>query len=311
MDGLDELSRPPGHRVVVSGGTGFLGRRLAAALRDQGRTVVVLTRRAAVGDPLEGITYARVDLERSEDMGAPRPELAGVETFFHLASDVAWTTELSAVGLRSLRTQVEHPLLLLEAMGPSLQQVVFASSMMVYPLVAASPLREERDERPENFYGAHKLVFERAGALWARRTGRRFVSARIGQAYGAGMRVNRFLPDAVAKARRGEPIVVFGDGSPTADWLHVADVVAALLRCETARGGAFNVGSGAGTSNLEMARAVVRALGSRSVVELAPERSVAPRHQILDIGRARERLGWEPSVGLEEGLRRMAVAGDG
>ena len=293
-------------KALISGGTGFLGRNLAVRLRAMGREVVVLTRRE-ISDPVPGVGYVRLDLSRRDDVEKEHPELEGTRAFFHLASDVDWATELSPAGLASLRRQVEHPILLLEKLGRSLERVVFSSSMMVYPLVSPRPLREDRDEQPPNFYGAHKLVLEQAGGLWSRRTGRPFVSARIGQVYGPGMRVNRFLLDAVATARRGEPITVFGDGSPQADWLHADDVVDALLACERTGTGVVNVGSGSGTSNRALAEAVVAALGSASRVELLPERPVAPRNQVLDVTRARTWLGWSPRIPLFEGIRTMGT----
>lgn len=298
-------------KAVISGGTGFLGRHLAARLLSEGRDVVILTRRAVIPDALDGAKYVQLDFGCREDVAAARPEYEDVRTFFHLASDVDWSTEFSPAGLRAMQAQVEHPLLLLDALGPSLKRVVYASSMMVYPMVGEQPFVEGRDERPPNFYGAHKLVFEKAGLLWARAVGRTFTSARIGQVYGVGMRVNRFLLAAIETAVRGEAISVFGDGSPRIDWLHSGDVVAALVRCEEAgAGGCFNVGSGVGTSNLELARTVARAVGSASRVELRPDLAVSPRRQVLDIAKTRHVLDWIPRVELESEIAGMIGACD-
>lgn len=295
-------------KALISGGTGFIGNALAARLTREGHEVVSTCRRPP-SDPLPNVRYVHVDFANRNDVERSTAELAGIDAFFHVASGINWKTEFSPEGMQLAREEIVHPLRFLEALGPSLRRVVFASSLMVYPLVSASLLVEGVDEAPSNFYGVHKLVFEDAARVWAQNRGCSFVAARIGQTYGKNMRVNRILPDTIEKARHNAPIEIFGNGSTCLDWVHVDDVVDGLMRCASFDGqDAFNIGTGEGVTSEQLVRSVVKALGSTSVVSFAPERRVVPQHQIMSPVRAKSSIGYERRLPFERGLAQMLSA---
>lgn len=298
---------PSYRKAVISGGTGFIGRRLAVELLARGVEVVVLSRRARQDEPLSGVRYVQCAFDRPEVVALARSEYRGTDVFFHLASDMDWSVEFSERGLSSFRAQVLGPLSFLGVFGGDLAKLVLASSIMVYPLVASRKFQEGRDEAPANFYGAHKLVLETAFSRFADATGACSLSLRIAQVYGPRMRVNRFLLEIIDRARRSLPITVYGDGSPTVDWVYVDDVVAGLLQAaEHHRSDVLNLGSGIGLSNLELAQLAVSALGSRSQIELDNTRQFTPRRQVLDLQRIRSTLGYEPEHSIESGLEKMS-----
>ncbi len=143
-------------------------------------------------------------------------------------------------------------------------------------------------------------------ALWADLRGRSWAAARIAQVFGPRMRVNRFLPDTLEKAERNEEILIYGNGTSTVDWVHVDDVVAGLLlAAEHEDSGVFNIASGLGISNLELARRIVQITGSRSPIQLQPHRMETPRRQRISIERAVRKLGYHPRRTRDAGLAEM------
>ncbi|EHP68863.1 MAG: NAD-dependent epimerase/dehydratase family protein [Metallosphaera yellowstonensis] len=117
-----------------------------------------------------------------------------------------------------------------------------------------------------------------------------------------GRVVSRF----VVQALRGEDLTVFGDGSQTRAFLYVDDWVDATLRMlrENVKGEVFNIGSDREVKILDLARTIISLTGSRSGIKFLPPRVDDPPRRAADITKARRRLGWEPRVSLEEGLRK-------
>ena len=101
----------------------------------------------------------------------------------------------------------------------------------------------------------------------------------------------------------GEETAIFGDGEQTRDFVHVDDIVSALLAAP-GRGGVFNVGSGAATSVAELHERCRAVTGDDRPPRVEPAREGDIRHSMLDVSLAERELGWRPQVGLDEGLRR-------
>jgi len=132
---------------------------------------------------------------------------------------------------------------------------------------------------------------------------------RIFNTYGPRSRIEdgRVIPNFVTQALRGEPITVYGDGLQTRSFCYVSDLVDGILRAlfnPSARGRVINLGRPQENTVLEIARTIRALTGSASeIVHLPPRREEIARRR-PDIGLARELLGWEPRVSLEEGLRQ-------
>jgi dTDP-glucose 4,6-dehydratase len=115
----------------------------------------------------------------------------------------------------------------------------------------------------------------------------------------------RVVPNFTAQAFRNEPITVFGDGSQTRSFCFVSDLVEGIVRLlRSDYSGPVNCGNPQETSILEFAKTIIRLTGSRSEIVYRPLPEDDPKVRKPDITRARKLLGWEPKVGLEEGLRR-------
>jgi UDP-glucose 4-epimerase len=182
-------------------------------------------------------------------------------------------------------------------------RLIYISSAAVYGEPQHLPINESHPTRPLSPYGLSKLVGERVAQMLAPGT----AVLRLFNVYGPGQTgtyagvVSKF----VERAKRGLPPVIYGDGTQTRDFIHVADV-ARLVEVVLDRGaaGVFNVGTGRAVSIRELATIVMRLAGLSGEPLYAPPRPGDIKHSAAEVSKAKA-LGWEPSVPLEEGLRRL------
>lgn len=271
----------------------------------QGIEVTVLTRQKNVQTPVSGVKYVQFDFSERDDVLSKGDLLDDFDVFFHLASGVGeGDFSFAPNDYNTFSKEVTNPLLLMDNIGGGLEKIIFSSSVMVYPFFSTKPLKES-EEDPESLYGVNKLVLEKSVNYWSKENNIDFISLRISQAYGAGMRVNRFLPYLIEQASADDEIEIFGDGSTTVDWVFIDDVKQALLlSVEYEGGGVFNVASGVGTTYLQLAEEVIDVCDSGSEISFL-DKGVRPHKQVLDISKAKSELGFTPEYGLNKGLRCM------
>ncbi len=317
-------------RALVSGGAGFIGSTLVDALVDRGDEVVVVddlstgrgTNLTAAMASNAKLIPADVRDSRSMQsiLGVHRPQ-----TVFHLAAQVDVRISVSDPG-RDVRVNVEGTVNMLDAARRAgAESFVFASSCAVYgdpgngrhhPPGAAPidhqhllPIDEDATVRPDAPYGQGKLGAEGYVALYRNLHRLRTVSLRFANVYGP--RQNPLGESGVVAIFCGRLVsggrpTVYGDGGQTRDYLYVDDAVSALLAAaDSDAGGEFNIGTGVETSVLEVAEKV-RRIGGRE--EFEPEFAPCPpgeiRRMALSSALAREELGWESSMSLDQGLER-------
>ena len=291
-------------RAIVTGGAGFIGSNLVDALVARGDEVVV------VDDLTTGKRENLNGSARLVELDIRSPELAEVfaeaepDLCFHLAAQADVPTSVRRPDFDA-EVNVVGTVRVLLAAGEG-TPVVFSSTGGAIYGECERPAREDDTRRPLSPYGVAKLAGEEYLAGWNRLHGTRHTALRFGNVYGArqeatleGGVVSIFL-DAMAEGRETK---IYGDGSQTRDFVHVGDVVAAVLAASGA-GGVFNVGSGAETSVAEL-HAQCRAVSGddRPPVFEAPREGDVLR-SVLDVSRAEAELGWRPELSLEEGLRR-------
>ena len=291
-------------RALVTGGAGFIGSHLVDALIARGDEVTVLDdlstgRRAFVNEAANFVEHdIRDPLETYADL------------VFHLAAqaDVGTSVERPAF---DASVNVVGTVNVLEAARASGAAVVFASTGGAIYGDVDGPAGEDAALRPVSPYGTAKLAAEAYIEAWRRIHGLRSASLRFANVYGP--RQSASLEGGVIaifleRMAAGEGTMVYGDGEQTRDFVHVADVVRALLTTAGRDGGTFNVGTGIETSVNrlhELCRAIVG--------DAAPPRHEAPRHgdarrSVLDVSLAARELGWRPEVELEDGLRTTWAA---
>jgi len=190
------------------------------------------------------------------------------------------------------------------------KRVVLASSGAVYGDLPDQPLQEDLTPNPRSPYAVSKLSAEyyvrTIGSLWGIET----VSLRIFNAYGPGQHLPPSHPPVVPhylrQALRGGTLVAHGDGSQTRDYIYVDDVIAAMVAAATAPridGLVINVGSGQECSVRDLVKSVLSVTGSRANVVYNAQSSGGVSRMRADLARAREKLRFQPSIALEEGLR--------
>ncbi|MFG2086893.1 NAD-dependent epimerase/dehydratase family protein [Spirillospora sp. NPDC048824] len=287
-----------GARVLVTGGAGFIGGRLVTALLDAGAEVVVADRqphpdpavRSVVGDLCDP-QVRRAAVSR------------GLDGMVHLA---AVTSVLQSVedpaGVYRLNVEATADLLEL-CREREVPRVVFASTNAVTGDVGGTPISERMPLRPLTPYGATKAAAEMLLSAYTGVYGMQTCAVRFANVYGPGMRhKDSFVPRLMRAAASGGGVQVYGDGAQLRDYVHVDDVVqAVLLAWRTGRTGPLVVGSGSSTSVndlIDTARAVT---GAPIPVEYTPAKAGEMPAVVLDISEARA-LGYEPHHDLRSGM---------
>ncbi len=298
-------------RVLVTGGAGFIGSHLVRRLLREGYEVVVLDnfctgRLENLEGVLESVEVVEGDLR---DAGAVEGALKGVDAVAHLAAlvDVAESVEKPHL---YLDVNVYGTLNLLRA-ARRVEVLVFASSAAVYGDPVRLPIDEEHPISPISPYGATKAAGEALVSAYARLHGFRPVILRLFNVYGpkqsrayAGV-VTEFM----RRIARGEPPVIYGDGTQTRDFVYVDDAVEYFVRALRDDGirGVYNVGSGRPVSVLSLAETAARVMGRPDLRPVfAPPRPGDIKHSVARVDRAVRDFRYEPRVTLEEGLRRTA-----
>jgi UDP-glucose 4-epimerase len=292
--------------VLVTGGTGFIGRRLVASLLDQGVKVRVMTRRPHAVPARAAVVPYPPDGRFTEE------HLTDVDVVCHLASFVPPSMEDAQFAEDCFRINALHTLSLLTAASGRVTSFVHLSSGNIYA-PASSPRSEGDLLYPDN-RATHYLLSKIAGEVYASSFGKRGVFRvailRPSSVYGPSMAPGGMLPRFLARARAGERIELADGGMFGADFVYVDDVVHAIVATIDRKAeGLFNVGSGTRTTARDAAVAVLRAFGAPEEnisVTGDPAAGTASGFAALDIDRARAALGYAP-VSLDEGLRRWLL----
>lgn len=291
--------------VLVTGASGFLGRALCGSLAASGVAVRGTCRPGGNPVTAPGVEARPLDLRADPDWDAL---LDGVRVVYHLA----WTSTPSSSATDpagDLVDNVAPTLRLLQAASrrPDLRLVFASSGGTVYGVARSQPVAEDHPTVPISAYGAAKLAVERYLGVYRTLHGLDAIALRIGNLYGSRQDPGKGLGAVTHFARAalaGRPIVMYGSGEVVRDYVHVDDVVRALLAAGAARGlgGEINIGCGTGRSLNDVVACLESILGRRLAVERRESRSFDVPVSVLDNARARALLGWTPRVGFSEGV---------
>ena len=296
-------------KVLVTGGAGFIGSNIARLVAaETGADVVVLDDLSSgYRDNLEGlpVTFLEGDVR---DPAMVRRAIDGCDTVFHLAASVGNTRSIDDP-VRDSEINVLGTLRVLEAAREAgTGKIVYSSSAGIFGELKTLPIREDHAIDPDTPYGASKLGGEKLCLAYAKLYAIEAVCLRYFNVYGINQRYDAYgnvIPIFAHRVLHGEPITIFGDGEQTRDFVNVRDVARANLAAAQTAGlsGAFNVASATRITINELARMVTGASGVPAVVQYGPPRKGDVRHSLADISAARAAFGYQPSVGLDEGLR--------
>jgi len=298
-------------KVLLFGGTGFLGKNLTEQLLAAGHEVGLYVRETALATPfiasVRGDVQLRVgDFQYEQDFDRL---VHGYDAVYHLIAasvpgKVQPEQDIDAVVKPTLRLQAAC---VREQVG---RVIFFSSGGTVYGIPQVVPIPEDASGDPISTYGIHKLTIEYYLYFYQYMYHLPSIVLRIANPYGRYQRpfTNQgLIPNVLARCLTGQPVEVWGDGEAVRDYIYVDDVIRAALLALTYRGAerVFNIGSGEGHSINEVLHTVDRLLPGRLQVQRRPGRPVDVPTNVLDITRARQALHWQPDTALEQGIQQM------
>ncbi len=305
-----------GWRILLTGGAGFIGTHLAERLAEQNELVLLdtLRRDALSGTPLAGHPHLRLVQGDVLDAAAVREAMAGCHAVIHLAS-IAGVDTVMQIPVQTMRVSLLGTANVLEAAlaEPDMRRVIDFSTSEVFgshaynvsegDVTSLGAVGEARWT-----YSVAKLATEHLAMCYHREHGLPCVAVRPFNIYGPRQVGEGAVHHFILRALRGEPLQIHNDGSQIRAWCYVDDIVRGVLLClerAEAPGHTFNIGNPRSTVTIyNLARDIVRLASSGSPVEFVPWNFADVELRIPDIGKARQRLGYEPRVDLEEGLLR-------
>ena len=291
--------------AIVTGGAGFIGSHVVDALLANDWRVVVVDDLSA-GDAARVASQAKLEVVDITDRGALDAVVDPVQpaAIFHLAAQASVTRSV-ADPERDCEINVRGTLNVLDAATRHRAPVVFTSTGgALYGDRAPLPTPEDVPPAPISPYGASKWAAEAYVTTWREATGIPHTVCRLANVYGPRQNPHGEAGVVAVFSHclwRGASPTLYGFGKPTRDYVHVHDVARALLSA-VGQAGVFNVSTGVETTVSSLFE-LLRAAADLTVEgDLAPLRAGELERSCIDPGRARQQLGWEARVGVEEGL---------
>jgi len=299
-------------RILVTGGAGFIGSHLCTALLEQGHEVLCVdnyyTGRRVNIEPL--LANRRFEAMRHD---VTFPLYVEVDEIYNLACPAS-PVHYQSDPVQTLKTSVHGAINMLGLAKRTKAKILQASTSEVYGDPQVHPQNEDywghvNPLGPRACYDEGKRAAETLFSDYHRQHALRVKIARIFNTYGPRMLPNdgRVVSTFIVQALAGEPITVFGDGRQTRSFCYVDDLVDGLIRLMESPDdviGPINLGNPAEFTIAELAEQVTALTGSKSAIVNRPLPIDDPRQRQPNIALAKARLGWKPTVDLDEGLRK-------
>ncbi|MER7165578.1 UDP-glucuronic acid decarboxylase family protein [Micromonospora sp. NPDC000207] len=305
-----------GHRVLVTGGAGFVPSHLVDVLVGRGCTVVVLDNfvtgsKENVAHLVDHPAFTLVEADVSDGLPADPALAERFDAILHMASPAS-PTDFALLPVEILRVGSVGTLHLLERAVADGARFLMTSTSEAYgdPLVHPQPETYWGNVNPigvRSVYDEAKRFSEAATMAYHRHRGLDAAIVRIFNTYGPRMRPDdgRAIPTFISQALRGEPLTVHGTGNQTRSICYVDDLVRGiLLLLDSTETGPINCGTEHELTMRQLAELIVSLSDSESEVTYVTRSADDPEKRRPDLTRARQLLGYEPTVGPEEGLRR-------
>ena len=296
-------------KILVTGGAGFQGTHLVEKLHELGHEVTVLNTSTPVAvsnqQYIAGKAYmvwgSVTDFEVTEKV------MRGKDVVFHLGGRIS-VDESILDPWSTLDANIKGTYNVLEAARKSGTRLIYTSTCEVYGRPENLPITEKTELKPHTPYASSKAAGDRLAYSYFLTYGLPVTIVRPFNLYGERQKEGKFgavIPIFTAEAMRGEPIKIFGSGAQTRDYMHVSDIIRAYLfvlaRPDLA-GEVFNFGTGVMTSIKDIAEYIVEKFNTKVIFSDA--RPGDSTHIIADYSKAKKNFGWEPTVGIFDGLDR-------
>lgn len=300
--------------VLVTGGAGFIGLHVVPMLTGRGYRVRIFDNMfrgdrdavnalVAAGHPVELVDQ---DIRYG---GAVHAATAGCDAVVHLAAMSINKSVADPYESVDLNVSGTHNVIAAAA-AHGVRRFVFASSASVYGDPQKLPMHEDDPLDPLTPYCIAKRAGEDLLRFYRRTAGLSWVALRFFNVYGPGQKTTAYYTSVinhfVNRLRAGQPPVIDGRGEQSMDFVHVHDIARAVVAAVDAERAdvAVNVGTGVDTSVAALAKILIDAVGADVTPEFNP-RDVLVTRRAADVTRAREVLGWEPTITVEDGMRAL------
>jgi UDP-glucuronate 4-epimerase len=304
-------------KVLVTGGAGFIGSHMVETLLGQGDDVTVVDDFNDFYDPavkrrnVAGFSgKARIVEADIRDGAALRPlfERTRFDAVIHLAARAGVRPSIVHARLYTETNILGTQNLLELAREFGVKKFVFASSSSVYGADQSPPFREDAAGlRPISPYAATKLSAEALCHVYHHLHGLDIVCLRLFTAYGPRQRPDLAIYKFTGAIVRGKPVELFGDGTTARDYTYIDDVIQGFLACLDRELGfeIINLGESRAVELRELVRLIEAAVGKKAQRRQLPDQPGDVPFTCADVSKARRLLGYNPRVGIEEGIRRF------
>ncbi len=294
-------------KILVTGGAGFIGSNIVLRLLEQGIEPVVLDNLTSGyrQNLPEGVQFIEEDVRNAATVARAAE---GCSVIIHLAASVGNKRSIDNP-IEDSQINVLGTLNILEtARRMDIHRVVFSSSAGTFGELKTLPISEDHPQEPDSPYGASKLAAEKLCLVYNKLYQMHNVCLRYFNVYGPHQRYDAYgnvIPIFATRVLNRQPLVIFGDGEQTRDFVHVYDVADANIKSALANGvkGAFNIGSATRVTINYLAGQIQEAAGINVGVMYAPPRPGDVRDSLADIRLAQNSFGFAPQTSLPAGLQ--------
>lgn len=297
-------------KALVTGGAGFIGSHVVEQLIERGYFVYILDNfRTGQEANIRRFAPGKFEVIRDSVLHARAhaDSLLNVEVIFHLAAEVGNINSIERPG-DDAATNILGTIEICELARQLRAKVVYSSSSAIYGESICLPIDESHPQRPLSPYGLSKLTGELYVRLFGELHGLHYVCLRYFNVYGEGQLFNPYsnvIPIFIRRALEEKPLIVYGDGGQTRDFVHVSDVALAnvLAGESSVKDGVFNVGTGR-QSSLQIILEILKNLRPTVSVEHRAPRAGEVRDSVASIVRIKQAIGFNPTIALDQGVRR-------
>jgi UDP-glucose 4-epimerase len=294
--------------ILVTGGAGFIGSNLTKHLVEEGNSVTVLDNymsgyRSNL-DPFPSVRIIEGDIR---DKTVVELAIRGAEVVFHLAASVGNKRSIDNPLIDADINVLGTVQLLEAARKEGVRKIVTSSSAGIFGELKTMPIKEDHPIEPDSPYGCTKLCQEKLCLSYAKLYDIETICLRYFNVYGPNQRFDAYgnvIPIFVFRMLQNEPIIIYGDGEQTRDFVYVDDVVQANIKAADTKGvnGAFNIASGKRITINRLVEIIKKNSNKAIKIEHGPERLGDVRHSLADLSLAHKKINYHPSVDIERGI---------
>lgn len=292
--------------VTIIGAKGFIGRHLSSTLINEGYNVTAFDR-----NKTPEYESCRNIVGHFNDINSLEPALEGCDIMVHLVHS-SLPLQSNEQIFKDAQDNILNTIASLDlAVKHNVKKVVFVSSGgMIYGYPANQPISEQTSTPPMTAYGVSKLAIEHYLQLYHQLHGLDYTILRVANPYGATQTLRKdhgVISIFIEKALAGKPLDVWGDGTTVRDYLHINDLIAALVKTLTYQGPfhIFNIGSGIGHSLNQILSILESTLGKPITTHYNIAKQSNIPQNVLDIRLARKELNWHPTISLYQGITSL------